>query len=38
MAENGKLEKMLILAFETAEEAENGGHNPRTLVEILPDG
>ncbi len=25
MAENGKLEKMLILAFETAEEAENGG-------------
>lgn len=25
MADNGKLEKMLILAFETAEEAENGG-------------
>ena len=25
MAENGKLEKMLILAFETSEEAENGG-------------
>jgi hypothetical protein len=25
MADNGKLEKMLILAFETSEEAENGG-------------
>lgn len=25
MAENGKLEKMLILAFETSEEAESGG-------------
>jgi len=25
MAENGKLEKMLILAFETSEDAENGG-------------
>jgi hypothetical protein len=25
MAESGKLEKMLILAFETSEEAENGG-------------
>jgi hypothetical protein len=25
MANNGKLEKMLILAFETSEEAENGG-------------
>jgi hypothetical protein len=25
MADSGKLEKMLILAFETSEEAESGG-------------
>lgn len=36
MAENGKLEKMLILAFATAEEAENGGQPESSdRVEVL---